>query len=122
MSALPKPDAATVLTRALFAASERLQLNQKQLARILGVSPATVSRMVRLNGVLSETGGEWDAAAALVRVYRSLAGLLDGNEALSSAWMTSKNHDFGCAPVDVLMQAGGVYRIGGYLDAYRGRF
>ncbi|GAA5785634.1 antitoxin Xre-like helix-turn-helix domain-containing protein [Chitiniphilus shinanonensis] len=124
MTALAKvaPDAATVLTKAVVRASDALEINQKVLARILGNSPSTVSRMVQGGALLRPNTGEWDAAAALIRVYRSLGGLLDGNDQLIKVWMTTFNHDLAATPVETLETGGGVYQLGAYLDAYRGRF
>ena len=119
----PAPQSEVVITKAMLRAADRLSLNKTQLARILGVNPGTVSRYDAGTSKLRSTSGEWDCAAALIRVYRSLAGLLDGNDALIKSWMTSHNYDFDCAPITMLERhRAGVYNLGAYLDAYRGRF
>ncbi|MBV1774574.1 DUF2384 domain-containing protein [Burkholderiaceae bacterium DAT-1] len=125
MSALQKPVAQpeVVLTKALLNTAKKLDLNQAQLSRILGVDPSTVSRMARGASTLRSTGKEWDAATTLIRIYRSLGGLLDGNESLMLGWFQSLNHDFGKSPCEaVLESAGGIYRVCDYLDSLRGRF
>lgn len=117
-----EPDAALVLTKAVLRTGDRLSINQALLARVLGVHPSTVTRYLGGNSALRQNTAEWDAAAALIKGYRSLVGLLDGNDSHIVKWMTSHNSDFGCAPVELLQRGGGVYQLGGYLDAYRGRF
>ncbi len=73
--------------------------------------------------LLRANAGEWDAATAVIRIYRSLGGLLDGNEALMLKWFSSHNTDFGKAPRDVMLEGGGgPYRVVEYLDSFRGRF
>jgi DNA-binding XRE family transcriptional regulator len=124
MTALTKEklDASAVLTQALIRTATKLEINQKQLARTIGVDRSKISRMYSGDSLLRPNAGEWDVATAVIRIYRSLAGLLDGNETLMLKWFTSMNYDFGKAPREVLLEGGGAYRVVDYLDALRGRF
>lgn len=117
-----KPEATVVLTKSVLRAADRLAVSKTLLARVLGVNPSTVKHYFSGDSSLRESAAEWDSASALIKVYRSLAGLLDGNEHLIEKWMTSQHSDFSCAPIALLERDGGVYQLGGYLDAYRGRF
>ncbi|WP_297577312.1 antitoxin Xre/MbcA/ParS toxin-binding domain-containing protein [uncultured Deefgea sp.] len=124
MSALEveRPEAAVVLGKALAAAWEKLNVSQAGVAKIIGLSEATVSRIANGTYILKPAKHEWAGAVAFIRIFRSLAGLLDGDEVLMREWLHSNNAEFRKAPIEVLMEGGGVYRIGGYLDSMRGRF
>ncbi|XZG68973.1 antitoxin Xre-like helix-turn-helix domain-containing protein [Chitinibacteraceae bacterium HSL-7] len=126
MSAQEKavPDAAVVLTKAMLRAADALGVSKTLLARILLVSPSTVTRIAQPGGQLNPKSGEWDRATAFIRIYRSLAGLLEGDIAAMKTWLTSHNHDLGDAPLHLIETGGGgsLYNICAYLDSYRGRF
>jgi hypothetical protein len=64
-------NSATVTTAAVRAA-RRLELRNKVLGRIIGVSEATVSRMKRGDYPLDPSGKPFELALLFVRLYRSL--------------------------------------------------
>ncbi|HYX65452.1 MAG TPA: antitoxin Xre-like helix-turn-helix domain-containing protein, partial [Burkholderiales bacterium] len=66
----PAPDA--VLTKAVLRAADLLGLSSRALARILGVSEASVSRLVSGSRAIDPASKEGELALLLVRVYRSL--------------------------------------------------
>ena len=71
------PDAGATLSKAVRNAAGLLEIRQNALARILGVSPATASRLCAGTYQLSpERGKEWELAVLLVRLFRSLDALL----------------------------------------------
>lgn len=118
-----QPEAAAVLTKALIRTGEKLGLKQGGIAKVVGVDASTVSRMVSGKAQLRHTSREWDAAATLIKIYRSLGGLLDGNDDNIRAWFNSVNADFGRSPAEVVIEGpAGLYRVGAYLDSLRGRF
>ena len=70
----PAPDA--VLTKALLRAADLLGLSSRVLARILGVSEASVSRLASGARTIDPASKEGELALLLVRVYRSLDALV----------------------------------------------
>ncbi|WP_297527970.1 helix-turn-helix domain-containing protein, partial [Thiohalobacter sp.] len=72
-------DRARVLTTATLNAARILGLSQAQLARVLGISESTVSRMAAGRHLLKEGSSEWQLAALLVRLFRSLDALMAGD-------------------------------------------
>ena len=71
----PQPDPAAVLAKATARASELLGLTGVALARTIGLSEPTVSRILRGEKTLAPTSKEGELALLLVRVYRSLDAL-----------------------------------------------
>ena len=86
----PVSDAA-VLTKAVVRAARLLSFSQRELARILGVSEATASRLCAGSYQLSATRTkEWELALLLVRLFRSLDALW-GHEEAAHTWLGSHN-------------------------------
>ena len=123
MDAHPAPansgNAAQVLSKAVVRASERLGIKANVLARILGVSPSTVSRLSKGAYTLDSKGKEWEFALLLVRIYRSLDSIV-GNDDTARKWLNSQNRAFGVKPLDLITQTEGIVRVSTYLDASRG--
>ena len=114
-----KPDLSSVLTKAVARAAERLNISRALLAKILGVSPPTVTRLYNGNYKLDERRKEWEFALLLVRVLRSLDSIV-GNEQTARQWLNSENRGLNGRPVDLIRQTEGLVRVVHYLDASRG--
>ena len=102
-------------------AARLLAFTQRGLARTLGVSDATSSRLFAGHYQLSpERAKEWELALLLVRLFRSLDALW-GHEAAAHTWLTSNNLALAARPVDLLYSVEGLVRVVNYLDNARGR-
>ena len=111
----------STLTKAVIRAAHLLKFNQVLVARILGVSAPTASRMVSGNYVLSrDRPKEWEFGLLLVRLFRSLDAILGSGEK-AQTWLTSQNLGLGARPLDLIQSAEGLIRVLHYLDAHRGR-
>ena len=113
------PRADVVLTRALLRAAEGLGLSQRDLAAVLGVSPATLSRLPRRP--IDPQSKEGELAVLFVRLYRSLDALLGGQTAKAQAWLHATNHHLGGVPADLIRTIPGLVHVIEYLDAMRGK-
>jgi uncharacterized protein (DUF2384 family) len=119
--AAPVADEAGVLSRAVVRAARLLGLAQRDVAAVLGVSPATASRLFAGHYTLSpERAKEWELARLFVRFYRALDALW-GHEASAHTWLASPNLALGAAPVELIGSVEGLVRVVAYLDAARGR-
>src|SRR5215470_10968663 len=94
----PEPTPGAVITRALLRAAGGLGLSQKELARIVGVSAATMSRLVSGGRALAPESKEGELALLLIRVFRSLDALLGGKADDVKAWFTAPNAHLGGVP------------------------
>ena len=122
-SALPQvhPDAGATLSKAVRNAAGLLEIRQNALARILGISAATASRLCAGTYQLSpERGKEWELGILLVRLFRSLDALL-GHDADAKKWLNSDNLGLGRTPLALMESAEGLVSVLHYVDAHRGR-
>ena len=117
----PEPAPSKTLTKAATRAAALLDLTQAELAAVLGVSPATVSRMFNGTYVLEPGNKTWELAALFVRLFRSLDALVGSNETHARSWLGSPNHALGAVPKALIAQAEGLVRVVHYLDSARGR-
>ena len=117
----PKPvDSAKVLTTALLRASHRLDFQQKQLALVLGVSAASLSRLAQGRSIRPETK-EGELAILFVRLFRSLDTLLGGNQDANRQWFHAHNEHLGGIPAELIRTVQGLVHVVEYLDAMRGK-
>lgn len=114
-------DESAVLSKAFLRAAERLGLAQKDQARILGLSGASLSRLARGERSIDVDTKEGELALLLVRLYRSLDALTGGDEAKSRKWLDAENHHLGGKPSDLIQSIQGLVHVVEYLDALRGR-
>ena len=113
--------AAATLTKALVRAAGLLEIRQVSLARILGVSSATASRLFSGQYLLSqERAKEWEFAVLFVRLYRSLDAIV-GHGEKAKAWLAGDNLGLAARPAELIESAEGLVRVLHYLDAHRGR-
>lgn len=114
-----QPQADIVLTKALLRAADLLDLSSANLARILGVSEASVSRLVSGARSVDPSSKEGELALLLVRVYRSLDALVGTDPAQRKAWLRSPNRALSGRPSDLIQRADGLVAVVNYLDAMR---
>ena len=115
------PSRGRTLSKAAIRAAGLLGLAQAELAPILGLSRATISRMAAGDHILAPEQKSWEMAALFVRLFRSLDALVGSNEAQARAWLDSENTALGGVPRQLIASAEGLVRVVQYLDAARGR-
>ncbi len=107
-----------VLTKAVVRAAGMLGLTQADLAVVLGTSDASVSRMKA--GTYLVAGKEFELAAFLVRIFRSLDALMGGHRDNVKAWFNAENHHLSGTPASLVREIEGITRVARYLDFVRG--
>ena len=107
------------LTRAVLKAADLLAVPQLELSIILGISPATVSRMASERYWLQPDRKEWQLALLFVRLFRSLDSITGGRDELSRAWLRSHNRALAATPSTLLSEIESFVRVVQYLDASR---
>ena len=112
--------ASEVLTKAVLRTSRRLDLQQKSLALILGVSSASLSRLSQGRLIRPETK-EGELAVLFVRLFRSLDALFGGDEDASRKWLHTRNAHLGGVPAELIRTVQGLVHAVEYLDAMRGK-
>jgi hypothetical protein len=117
----PAPDTGAVLSRATVRAARFLGLAQSDLAPVIGVSAATLSRVANGQRRLEPESKSWQLAALFVRLFRSLDAIVGSDDAAAQAWMRSENSALGGVPLDLIRDPAGLVRTVDYLDAARAR-
>ena len=118
-SAQPRADPASVLTKAVLKATELLSLSSVALARILGVSEASVSRLFSGARKIDPESKEGELALLFVRVFRSLDALVGTDASQRNAWLQSHNRGLNGRPIELIQRAEGLAAVVAYLDAMR---
>jgi transcriptional regulator with XRE-family HTH domain len=114
-------ESAAVLTRATVRASRFLGIAQGELAGIIGVSAATLSRLANGQKTLEPGSKPWQLAALFVRLFRSLDAIVGSDDAAARAWLRSENVALGGVPLELIGDPAGLVRTVDYLDAARAR-
>lgn len=114
-----RADSSSVLTKALLRAAGLLDLPPAALARVLGVSEASVSRLANGKRSIAPDSKEGELALLLVRVYRSLDALVGGDDAQRRAWMHGANRALNGKPSELVRSAEGLVAVAAYLDGMR---
>ncbi|MCL6706359.1 MbcA/ParS/Xre antitoxin family protein [Pseudomonas sp. R2.Fl] len=107
------------VTKAAVAAAERLGLSARQLASVIGVSEASVSRMKRLDFLLERGTKPFELALLLIRLFRSLDAVAGGDEGVAKAWLRSPNTALAAVPLERIATISGLVDVLAYLDARR---
>lgn len=115
----PAPDRGAVLTKAALNAAERLGVSGRQLADIVGVSEATVSRWKRSESLLEAGSKPFQLAALFVRAFRSLDAITGGDEAVARRWLSAPNTALAARPVERMVTVQGLVDVAAYLDSRR---
>lgn len=116
------PSASTqsaVLTKALLRAAERLGVNAQTLAAVIGLSPATLTRMKKGDFALEAGTKPFELALLFVRLFRALDAITGGEEAVARAWLTNPNTGLDGTPSEKIKTISGLVDVIAYLDARR---
>ena len=113
---------AAVVTTGVVRAATRLELSNRVLAGVLGLSEATVSRMGSRSYQLDPGGKPYELAVLFLRLYRSLDALVDGDLTAARAWLRNDNTALGATPLSQIVTVAGLVNVICYLDARRAHF
>ena len=108
-----------LMTKATVRAAERLSIKSKVLARIIGVSEATVSRMRQGEHPLEPHQKPFELAVLFVRLFRSLDAMTGGDEQVAAAWLVNENMALSGKPIELIQTVSGLANVIQYLDARR---
>src|SRR5258708_19824215 len=100
----PALDPRITLSRATVRAARFLAVAQADLAQVIGVSGATLSRIAHGRKALDPGSKPWQLAALFVRLFRSLDAIVGSDDAAARAWLRSDNHALGGVPLALMPQ------------------
>jgi uncharacterized protein (DUF2384 family) len=113
------PAAASVVTKAVLRAAEQLRVSNSVLAKVIGVSEPTLSRMRTKDLPLSERSKEFELALLFIRLYRSLDSIVGGEAEVAAAWLRNDNRALGGKPLEQIQTIPGLMNVIAYLDSRR---
>ncbi len=123
MALKPNRDAAVsdfaVVTKAAIRAADRLKIKNKVLARIIGVSESTVTRMKQGGHPLEPGQKSFELAVLFVRLYRSLDAVIGGDDSVASDWLANENTALRAKPLEMIQTISGLTNVIQYLDTRR---
>ena len=108
-----------LVTRAVLTAASRLGLSNRVLARMLGLSDASISRMGSGAYTLDPGDKPFEVAVLFLRLFRSLDAIVAGDDEAARAWVERENTALGGVPRDLIQTLAGLVNAVGYLDARR---
>ena len=114
-------DRSEVLTSAVTRIAELWNLSNGKLAAILGLSPATVSRLRHGQARLDPATKSFEAGQFLLRLFRSLDALLGSDDDAARRWLEADNLDLGGKPIALVDTMRGLIELCDYVDFYRAR-
>lgn len=108
-----------VLTKALLRAADRLGVTGATLAAVIGLSPASLTRMKKGEFALEAGTKPFELAILFVRLFRSLDAIAGGDERIARAWLANPNIALDAAPIEKIRTIPGLMDVIAYLDARR---
>lgn len=110
-----------VLSQAVSRVAACWKLTNEQLGAVLGLSPATASRLRSGGYELDRSTKAFELGQYLVRLFRSLDALMGSDDRASLSWLRAANLDLGGRPVDLIRTISGLNAVANYVDDYRAR-
>lgn len=113
------PEAGPVVTRAMLRAAERLGISARELARVIGVSEAGISRMRKGTLTLDPGTKPFELGTLFVRLFRSLDAVTGGDEDAARSWLRNENAVLRSVPASMIGAVPGLMKVIDYLDTRR---
>lgn len=108
-----------VVTKAVLNAAARLGVSNRALARVLGVSEASISRMGSGTYTLQPRDKPFELAVLFLRLFRALDAIVGGDDSAARVWVQAENRALGGVPLQLIQSLAGLITVVGYLDARR---
>ncbi|OWQ90618.1 MbcA/ParS/Xre antitoxin family protein [Sphingopyxis witflariensis] len=115
----PETNQNRVLSEAVVRVAGCWQLTNEQLGAILGLSPATASRLRSGGFQLDRSGKAFELGQYLIRLFRSLDALMGSDDRAAISWLKTANLDLDARPIDLIRSIRGLCDVTDYVDDYR---
>lgn len=113
------PGTSRVITKATIRAAERLHIKNNILAKIVGVSEPTISRLKKGDYAFEPGQKAFELAVLFIRLYRSLDAIVGGDDSVAAAWLKNENKAFDATPMELIQTVAGLTNVIAYLDSRR---
>ena len=112
---------AEVLSSAVIRIAEFWGLSNAKLGTVLGMSPATASRLRGGKSLLDPASKSFEAGQFLLRLFRGLDSIMGSDDDASRRWLATSNLDLEARPLDLIDSFKGLITVCDYVDAHRAR-
>jgi hypothetical protein len=110
---------AGIVSKSLLRAASHLHVQNRVLARIIGLSEPSISR-IRQGTFQPDPGSKpFELSLLFIRLFRSLDAITGGDQATALAWIRSENTALGGKPLDLIVRLSGLVDVIAYLDGRR---
>ncbi|WP_246331449.1 MbcA/ParS/Xre antitoxin family protein [Sphingomonas chungangi] len=112
-------DRVRVLGIAVARIAESWRLTNDQLGAILGLSPATASRLRSGAFRMEPQSKAFELGQYLLRLFRGLDALMGSDDEASISWLRTPNLDLAGRPLDLIRTIKGLGEVTHYVDDFR---
>lgn len=112
---------ARVVAKATTRAAALLGLSNAELARTLGLSEASASRLRAGTYQPPSHSKQFELAVLLLRLFRGVDALVGGDRDTARAWMRAPNTALRADPLSLIQTVQGLVMVVQYVDARRAR-
>ena len=112
---------AEILTSAMGKIAALWKLSNAKLGVVLGLSPATASRLRAGQATLDPASKSFEAGQFLLRLFRGLDSLMGSDDDASRRWLETTNLDLAARPIDLIDSFRGLITVCDYVDAHCAR-
>ena len=110
-----------VLGKAVVSAAVVLGIEPARLAKVLGISASSISRLLHGAYSLKSTKKPWELAVLVVRLYQALESIMAGDEIAMRSWMQNHNIHLNAIPAEYIVTVQGLVDVVGYVEYFRSR-
>lgn len=117
----PQRSDGQVLSSAIARIADFWGFSNPKLGAVLGLSPATISRIRSGKSLLDPATKSFEAGQFLLRLFRGLDALMGSDDDASRRWLATSNLDLDARPLDLIDSFKGLITVCDYVDAHRAR-
>ena len=110
-----------VVAKAATRAAAILDIPSTVLAKVLGLSEASISRMRAGKFSLEQSPKAFELSVLFVRLFRGLDAIVGGDAAAARSWLKTENTALRGKPITLIQSVTGLTRAVQYVDARRAR-
>jgi len=109
-----------VVASAFIRAGDKLELTNKILGKVIGLSDSSITRIRGGDAKLLVDGSKpRELATLFLRFYRSLDAIVGGDDKVSAQWLRAANTALNGIPIEMIQSVRGLIRVVDYLDSRR---
>ena len=112
---------ARALNLALARIAGHWRFTNDQLGAVLGLSPATASRLKAGAFHVEPDSKPFELGQYLLRLFRGLDALMGSDDEAAISWLRTPNLDLAGRPLDLIRTIRGLNEVTDYVDDFRAR-